>query len=144
MILKIILFLINFFCKFSLLHSQSLSENASTDLDNLDLKQVLEIFETNYKKAKIDPYLTIYKNYFISKINDERTINKIVYQEHYKYFEEIEKSYILFYKRNPVEGYLISFPNEDYYLWRIKVINKINKNLRLILAENLSLIAVKI
>ena len=70
MILKIILFLINFFCKFSLLHSQSLSENASTDLDNLDLKQVLEIFETNYKKAKIDPYLTIYKNYFISKIND--------------------------------------------------------------------------
>lgn len=86
-----------------------------TSLDHLKIEELIELFESNYKKAKIDPYLEKYKSYF------RNNTDKGIIEEYADYFNGIKKSSILFYKRNPVEGYINSFPNETYYLWRIKV-----------------------
>lgn len=114
MIFKLFLILINLlFCIFS--------ASRSTKLDHFELEQMINLFETNYIKAKIDPYLLDYKDYLLNKIADPEILNKNELQENLNFFNELEKSYILFYIRNPIEGYIISFPNEEYYLWRIKV-----------------------
>ena len=119
-ILTILINLLNIY--FS--QSQLLRQIEKTTIldDNFDLNQTIKLFETNYKMAKIDPNINKYKDYFLNKLNNSLTTNKNEYNETYlNYFKDIEKSYILFYKRNPVEDYKISFPNETYYLWRIKV-----------------------
>lgn len=59
--------------------------------------------------------------YFKQKLSDNTFKEADKYKGFDNYFLSLDKSSILFYNRNPLVNYKISFPNENYYLWRIMV-----------------------
>jgi len=99
--------------------------NLQNPIESFTPKQVLDMFEINYRKAKTDPYFNLYYLYFKQKLSDYAFKESEKYKGYDSYFLSLDKSSQLYYIRNPPKNYKVAFPNEDYYLWRIMV--KINK-----------------
>jgi hypothetical protein len=93
----------------------------TSQIDSFTPEQVLILFESNYRRAKRDPYFNLYETYFKQKLSDPSSSQSEKYKNIDFYFSSLDKSSQLYYKRNPLSNYKISFPNEDYYLWRIMV-----------------------
>jgi len=90
-------------------------------IESLSPKEVIDLFEENYRKAKIDPNFVLYYIYFKQKLNDNYFAEADKYKGYDAFFFTFDKSSQLYYIRNPPKSYKVAFPNEDYYLWRIMV-----------------------
>ncbi len=90
-------------------------------LESFTPEQVLDLFETNYRKAQKDAKFDYYSLYFKQKLSDSTFKDAAKYNGFDNYFSSNDKSSIIYYNRNPLVNYKISFPNENYYLWRIMV-----------------------
>lgn len=90
-------------------------------IESFTPKQVLDLFEINYRKAKTDPNFVLYYLYFKHKLSDYSFKEIEKYKGYDSYFLSLDKSSHLYYIRNPPNNYKVAFPNEDYYLWRIMV-----------------------
>jgi len=98
-----------------------ISIKSENTLDTFTPEQVLNLFEINYRRAKSDANFNLYYIYFSQKLGDATFKEATKYDGYYNYFLSLDKSSILYYNRNPLKNYKISFPNENYYLWRIMV-----------------------
>jgi hypothetical protein len=94
---------------------------SESTLDTFTPEQVLNLFEINYGRAKSDANFQLYYLYFRHKLGDTTFKEATKYVGYDNYFLFLDKSSILYYNRNPLKNYKISFPNENYYLWRIMV-----------------------
>ena len=139
---------LNFLFFLIFLNFKSTKTQQNTTIEANTPKQVLELFELNYKKAKNDKNFNLYYFYFRDRlINRTISIEMEEYKGYDYFFTNLDRASQLYYKRNHLENYTIAFPNEDYYLWRIMVsfvLKIIYIKHRLIHVKNLIAIVVRI